>query len=93
MKLNGTHTLDEINELFDKQGGLCNCCREVLTDKNKHLDHIMPLALEGSNYIENLQWLCQFCNSSKSDRHPDEWAVYSASPEFKERREKRKMLQ
>jgi 5-methylcytosine-specific restriction endonuclease McrA len=78
----GNHTLEETNRLLDEQGHKCNCCGIALTASNKHLDHIYPLALGGTNYIWNLQWLCQFCNNSKSATHPDEWEIYSKSEQF-----------
>lgn len=81
----GSHTEDEVSGLYESQGRKCACCGQLLTEGSRHLDHIMPLSLGGSNYIENLQWLCQFCNSVKSDRHPDEWDLYRVSQEFAER--------
>lgn len=80
----GRHTIEETNLLFESQEGLCACCGVTLDDSNKHLDHVMPLALGGTNFIWNLQWLCQFCNNSKSATHPDEWEIYSKSEHFKE---------
>lgn len=78
----GSHTIEELNILFESQEGRCACCNVELTGANKHLDHKYPLALGGTNYIWNLQWLCQFCNNSKSDTHPDEWEIYSKSEHF-----------
>lgn len=80
----GRHTLEETDLLFQSQEGKCACCGVQLDDSNKHLDHVMPLALGGTNFIWNLQWLCQFCNNSKSATHPDEWEIYSKSEHFKE---------
>lgn len=80
----GSHTLEEINHLLEVQDNKCACCNVNLTKDNKHLDHIYPLALGGTNYIWNLQWLCQFCNSSKSATHPDEWEIYSKSEHFQQ---------
>lgn len=38
-----------------------------------HLDHNLPLALGGTNDVENLQLLCQHCNSTKQAKHPTVW--------------------
>jgi 5-methylcytosine-specific restriction endonuclease McrA len=89
VKAEGSHTLEETLELLDKQDYKCNCCGEDIHEK-RHLDHIMPLSLGGSNWIENLQWLCPFCNSSKSDKHPDEWDKYISSDVYLSRLKIRK---
>lgn len=80
----GSHTNEEKLRLIKEQDNKCNCCGYDLSD-GKHIDHIMPISLGGSDYIENVQWLCQVCNSVKADRHPDEWSVYSASDEYRAR--------
>lgn len=82
----GTHTLEEVMNLLTQQNNKCACCKVELTEDTRELDHNMPLTLGGTNYIENLQWLCQFCNSVKSGSHPNDWEVYSNSDEFKKRR-------
>lgn len=56
--------------LFKLQRGKCACgCGQPLGD-NYHLDHIMPLALGGSNTDENIQLLTASCNSQKNAKHP-----------------------
>lgn len=87
----GKHTLDEIEFIMELQDHKCASCGVALDDSNKHLDHILPLALGGSNEIKNLQWLCKFCNISKSASHPDDWEVYSKSEHFKARLEHRRL--
>jgi 5-methylcytosine-specific restriction endonuclease McrA len=92
-QIGGTHTTKEINMLFERQGGKCACCGVELGKLHgKHLDHIMPVTLNGTNSIENLQWLCQFCNNSKGGKHPDDWFIYSSSEDFRLRREARLLL-
>lgn len=66
----GSHTLKEVMELLDDQGGLCACCGGV---DNMELDHIVPLSKGGGDDISNLQWLCMSCNRRKSNMMPDEW--------------------
>jgi 5-methylcytosine-specific restriction endonuclease McrA len=57
------------DKLFKLQKGRCACCRELL-GLDYHLDHKMPLALDGKNIDDNIQLLCPFCNLSKGSKHP-----------------------
>lgn len=70
----GSHTCDQALGLLTAQNYKCVNCKCCLKRNKKHLDHIVPLALGGSNDIKNLQWLCAKCNLSKKDKHPIEWA-------------------
>lgn len=82
----GNHSYEETLELLKKQDNKCTACGcDLLT--GKHLDHIIPLVLGGSNYISNIQWLCPFCNLSKNGKHPDEWAAEIQTESFKQRRQ------
>lgn len=56
-------------KLFTLQRGKCACCGLHLGD-NYHLDHIMPLALGGSNTDCNVQLLTASCNHRKCAKHP-----------------------
>lgn len=69
----GSYTLAEIRQLLVRQKHKCVNCHASLRD-GYHADHIMPLSLGGSNYIENIQLLCQPCNNSKYNKHPIVWA-------------------
>lgn len=74
----GTNTAADIKAILTNQRGLCANCKTKLFKsgaKKYHVDHIMPLALGGSNWPSNLQCLCQFCNLSKGAKHPDDWAA------------------
>ena len=74
----GKHTAADVLAIFEKQQGLCANCQTKLFKSGKqkyHVDHIMPLALGGSNWPSNLQCLCPFCNLSKGAKHPDDWAA------------------
>jgi len=48
--------------------GLCLKCGQA---KELTPDHVMPLKLGGSNEIENIQPLCQSCNSAKGAKYVD----------------------
>lgn len=65
----GTLSKGITDKLFNLQHGKCACCGLPLGD-NYHLDHIMPLALGGSNTDENIQLLRQRCNIQKGAKHP-----------------------
>lgn len=56
-------------KLFKLQKGKCPCCAKPLGN-NYHMDHIMPLALGGSNTDDNMQLLRQRCNNQKHSKHP-----------------------
>lgn len=47
----------------------CLCCGR--SDIELTIDHVLPLSMEGSNSISNIQPLCKSCNSSKKDRYID----------------------
>lgn len=68
----GSHTGEQLIELFDKQNWKCIGCDGDLRI-SKSADHIFALAKGGSNWIWNIQWLCIPCNSCKHDRHPLVW--------------------
>lgn len=57
-------------KLLALQGGKCACCQISFTDISYELDHIIPIALGGTNSDENIQLLCQPCNRAKSAKHP-----------------------
>ena len=49
---------------------ICGCCMKRMTHEEVVIDHIMPLALGGTNDIDNLDALCARCNSVKGAMHP-----------------------
>lgn len=60
--------------LLEVQRGRCGYCRAKLVPDKMHIDHVLPLALGGSNRRANLQLLCETCNLSKGARHPVDYA-------------------
>lgn len=59
-------------KLFKLQKGKCACCGLPL-GSDYHLDHIMPIALGGSNLDDNIQLLKKRCNLQKRAIHPIEF--------------------
>lgn len=55
--------------LFNLQRGKCACCGLPL-GKDYHLDHVVPLALGGSNTDDNIQLLRKRCNHQKGAKDP-----------------------
>lgn len=56
-------------KLYQLQKGKCACCNNDLGD-DYHLDHIMPIALGGTNSDSNVQLLTKMCNLQKHAKHP-----------------------
>jgi len=54
--------------LFGNQEGLCNGCKVQFPYSNFTIDHIVPTAKGGQDADDNLQLLCNYCNSVKGDR-------------------------
>lgn len=74
----GRHTRVDISRIYDLQRGLCATCACKVTKKGKdrfHVDHIVALSRGGSNWPDNLQLLCEFCNLSKGPKDQFEWAA------------------
>lgn len=73
LKAGGTHTKEDVEAINKRQKYKCAECG-VPTRYTYDVDHIMPLALGGSNAASNLQILCPTCNRSKSAMHPIDFA-------------------
>lgn len=64
----GKFTKADIDRLFLFQKGKCTVCKDRLVKFD--VDHVMPLALGGTNDPSNLQLLCPPCNNVKGAKHP-----------------------
>lgn len=69
----GRHTGNQLKALLVTQKWKCANCRTSIR-KKRHVDHIQPIALGGSNDIKNIQLLCPRCNLAKRSKHPLVWA-------------------
>ena len=54
--------------LYQQQNGSCRGCGDHMRQRNLTIDHIVPRSKGGSDDMENLQLLCQACNSMKGNR-------------------------
>lgn len=59
----------DIDRIHLLQKGKCACCH-IKIGKKFERDHIIPLALGGTNDHFNIQLLCSPCNRTKSAKHP-----------------------
>ena len=51
--------------LYGQQEGRCRGCRHHFPFQNFTVDHIVPRAKGGTDHLDNLQLLCNHCNSVK----------------------------
>jgi 5-methylcytosine-specific restriction endonuclease McrA len=59
--------------VFNKYGGKCSYCGDMLDFDKFHIDHIYPIYKKGSNKIDNLNPSCKPCNISKAFYDINEW--------------------
>jgi len=56
------------HEVFKRDGYKCLECGATNKEKTLHCDHIIPVAQNGTDEMDNLQTLCDDCNLAKSDK-------------------------
>ena len=54
--------------LFGVQEGICAGCKISFPFRNFTIDHIVPRARGGTDHVDNLQLLCNACNSVKGTK-------------------------
>ena len=77
----GMHTLQEWEDLKVKCNNQCMCCKKKEPEIKLTEDHIQPLIKDGQNGIENIQPLCQVCNSSKGVKIINYLSLYETQKE------------
>lgn len=55
----------------------CTYCGLALYGQPFHVDHMIPISRGGKHEISNLCAACEFCNLSKKDKTPEEFAEYN----------------
>lgn len=56
----------------------CHWCHKDFAGNKVTIDHVIPLSRGGKHRRDNLVAACQSCNSSKSDKLPNEWLQEAA---------------
>ena len=69
----GTHGRHDIQYLKDTQKSCL--CGDSFAKVKSTIDHVVPLSRGGSNWLSNLQLLCQPCNDSKHNKLMSEWII------------------
>lgn len=80
-------TPDEREQVLKNTYGICACCGKKLTLDTMTVEHIIPIAENGTNDMENLTALCFECNHIKNNDLYIAEGFYSAlvnKPRFKE---------
>jgi len=70
----GVFTETDIEEIKEKQQHKCANCLNSIQGKEYHIDHIIPVSKNGTNWPHNIQILCPTCNLKKSAKDPIYWA-------------------
>jgi 5-methylcytosine-specific restriction endonuclease McrA len=64
------HAIERMrDQIVARDGAICALCGEGVTAEERSIDHIMPVALGGSDDPENLQVAHRVCNSRKGARY------------------------
>lgn len=58
--------------VFERFNHECNICGREIEFYDGEVDHIIPLSKDGTNNLENLQWLCGMCNKLKGNTRTNE---------------------
>jgi hypothetical protein len=81
-------------EVFKRDSFKCQYCGRVAPDVILNVDHIDPVASEGSNDILNLITSCFDCNAGKSDRKlSDDSAMVKQRDQLESLQERREQLE
>jgi hypothetical protein len=62
-------------EIFRRDGFRCTYCGAVPEETELHVDHVVPVALGGTDIPENLTTACEDCNAGKASTGASEEMV------------------
>lgn len=62
-------------EILKRDGNACRYCGAMAPDAKLTIDHVMPVALGGTDDSSNLVTACRDCNAGKTSTMPDEKVV------------------
>jgi hypothetical protein len=71
----GSHTSEDVQRLYDVQGGRCFYCGKELNGRYD-LDRKIPLSRGGTDWPENLCCACEVCQCGKCDMTAEEFRMY-----------------
>lgn len=66
-------------EILKRDDHACHYCGATAPDVVLHVDHVVPVALGGSDNPDNLVTACQGCNAGKASTSPTEIVVEQVS--------------
>lgn len=64
----GEMTIEQLQARIDYYGGKCWICGAPW----RHIDHVIPWVLGGTNWPANVRPACEKCNVRKAGRHPSD---------------------
>lgn len=62
---------EERKIIYDKSGGRCALCGQLLKLEDMTIDHIIPISMGGEDSLDNIQALCYSCNQFKDNILPE----------------------
>lgn len=62
-------------EKIGNKESICICCKEIITERNCHLGHIIPFSLGGLTNSYNLHPICGNCNTSMANENMFDYII------------------